>query len=314
MLDEPGLKVTRGDECVRIVIEALLRLDSAALSEPAVEMLREGIEGYVSSRRIEKELFADGENQAQWLDVSSQILLLSPDSPFIDLTRCLQPLEHLFAAFRSLGAADAPESNLVAEVIPAVYSALTLAPPVEDEDGNAARVESLTLPVILVPPESDEGDLTLGVGHGVERAIPAPPVSAGLRGDEGVGYDGVRLLLRLFDDEVRSSLSFGLERSQCAHSKTLQTVPAVDDPAGIVVRSMVHDIISLYEVNRKDAATLLLELPRWFKKGTFRDPKPAKRANEDDEAMREEPELVGPQWSLETIVVEVSKSPRPWHN
>lgn len=261
VLDEPGLKATRGDECVRIIIEALLRLDSTALSEPAVEMLREGIEGYVSSRRIEKELFADGENQAQWLD----------------------PLEHLVAAFRSLGAADAPESNPVAEVIPAVYSALTLAPPAEDEDGNAARVESLTLPVILVPPESDEDDLTLGVGHGVERAIPVPPVSAGLRGDEGVGYDGVRLLLRLFDDE---------------------TVPAVDDPAGIVVRSMVHDIISLYEVNRKDAATLLLELPRWFKKGTFRDPKPAKRANEDDEDMREVPELVGPQWSLETIVVE----------
>lgn len=77
VLDEPGLKATRGDECVRIVIEALLRLDSAALSKPAVEMLREGIEGYVSSRRIEKELFADGENQAQWLDVSWRILLLS---------------------------------------------------------------------------------------------------------------------------------------------------------------------------------------------------------------------------------------------
>ena len=65
VLDEPGLKATRGDECVRIIIEALLRLDSTALSEPAVEMLREGIEGYVSSRRIEKELFADGENQAR---------------------------------------------------------------------------------------------------------------------------------------------------------------------------------------------------------------------------------------------------------
>jgi len=85
VLDEPGLKATRGDECVRIIIEALLRLDSTALSEPAVEMLREGIEGYVSSRRIEKELFADGENQAQWLDVSWQVLLLSvPDGTSID--------------------------------------------------------------------------------------------------------------------------------------------------------------------------------------------------------------------------------------
>lgn len=76
---------------------------------------------------------------------------------------------------------------------------------------------------------------------------------------------------------------------------------------------MVHDIISLYEVNRKDAATLLLEMPRWFKKGTFCDPKPAKRSNEDDEEMRHEPELVGPQWSLETIVVEVS-SAQPTHH
>ncbi|GAA5986795.1 hypothetical protein JCM10908_000901 [Rhodotorula pacifica] len=261
MLDEPGLKATRGDECVRIVIEALLRLDSVALSEPGVELLREGVETYISSRRIEKELFADGENQAQWLD----------------------PLEHLVASFRSLGAADAPELNPVAEVIPDVYSALTLAPPAEDEDGNVAHVESLTLPVILVPPESDEDDLTLGAANGVERAIPAPPISAGLRGDEGVGYDGVRLLLRLFDDE---------------------TVPAVDDAAGVVIRSIVHDVISLYEVNRKDAATLLLELPRWFKKGTFRDPKPVKRPAEDDEDMQEEPELIGPQWSLETIVVE----------
>lgn len=85
----------------------------------------------------------------------------------------------------------------------------------------------------------------------------------------------------------------------------LQTVPALDDPAGVVIRSLVHDIISLYEVNRKDAANLLLELPRWFKKGTFRDPKAPKRRGEDDEDMPAEPELLGPEWSLETIVVEV---------
>lgn len=70
---------------------------------------------------------------------------------------------------------------------------------------------------------------------------------------------------------------------------------------------MVHDIISLYEVNRKDGATLLLELPRWFKKGTFRDPKAPKRPVDGDEDMPEEPEPLGPQWSLETIVVEVSR-------
>lgn len=116
-------------------------------------------------------------------------------------TSCLQPLEHLVSAFSSIGSADASDSTPVSDVIPNVYSALTLAP-AEEDGAKSQSVEALTLPMVLVPPESDDGDLTLNAATAIERAIPAPPITAGLRGDEGIGYDGVRLLLRLFDDEV----------------------------------------------------------------------------------------------------------------
>lgn len=144
--------------------------------------------------------------------------------------------------------------------------------------------------MILVPPELEETDLTLvshGGQSGAEKAIPAPGTSAGLRGDEGVGYEGTRLSLRLFDDE---------------------TVPNEDDQAGNVLRGLISDIVNLYEVNRKEGAGVLLELPRWVKKGTFKDPKAPKK-RDDDEEMKAEDEDEGergPGWSLENLIVEVS--------
>lgn len=75
VLDEPGLRAARGDECVRVIIEGLLRLDTSSLSDPGVETLREHVHTYMSARRLEKELFAEGENQAQWLDVSTRFFL-----------------------------------------------------------------------------------------------------------------------------------------------------------------------------------------------------------------------------------------------
>ena len=138
--------------------------------------------------------------------------------------------------------------------------------------------------MILVPPELDETDLTLlsgTTGATGEKALPAPSTSAGLRGDEGVGYEGTRLQLRLFEDD---------------------SVPSSEDRAGNVLRGLISDVVNLYEVNRKEGAGVLLELPRWVKEGTFRDPKVKKK---DEEEMDEEKEKQGPQWSLENLIVEV---------
>lgn len=66
VLDEPGLRASRGDECVRIIVEALLRLGGDAVG---TEGLRDGVQSYLANRRVEKELFSDAETSAQFEDV-----------------------------------------------------------------------------------------------------------------------------------------------------------------------------------------------------------------------------------------------------
>ncbi|GAA5895142.1 hypothetical protein JCM6882_008291 [Rhodosporidiobolus microsporus] len=264
VLDEPGLRAARGDDCVRVIVEALLRVEADKLAgESGVDTLRDGVQGYLGSRRVEREVFADEENREQWQD----------------------PLEQLVTSLTSASSSSDESTFPPSSTLPDPY--LLLAPSDEPSSSSSALDdEPLTLPLVLVPPESDEGDLTLGAATGVEHAIPPPGVSAGLRGTEGVGYEGTRLALRLFDDE---------------------TVPNPYDPSGALVRSLVADLITLYETNRKEAAQLLLELPKWFKKGTFRSAAAAganKRRDGEDEEMKEEEAVEGPQWSLENIVVE----------
>lgn len=70
-------------------------------------------------------------------------------------------------------------------------------------------------------------------------------------------------------------------------------MPGLYDPNGAVLRSLIHDIIDLYETNRKEAAKLLLELPLWVVAGTFKG-----TPVEDGEP--------GPEWVLENLVVEVT--------
>ncbi|KAI5475967.1 nuclear cap-binding protein subunit 1 [Pseudohyphozyma bogoriensis] len=118
----------------------------------------------------------------------------------------------------------------------------------------------------------------------VEETIPLKTASAGLRGDEGKGVDGVRFYMRLFDDE---------------------TVPAPYDPAGYLLRSVINDIIQTYEVNRKEAARILLDLPKWLKPGTFK----GKDAKKDEDRREREKSTDGDdvketKWVLEHMVVE----------
>lgn len=125
-----------------------------------------------------------------------------------------QSLEQLVTALSSAGSSDSDSMFSVAAVLPSPFQSLTLAPSDTDDDAVAAAAgeEPLTLPLVLVPPESDENDLTIGAATGIEHAIPLPPISAGLRGDEGVGYEGTRLHLRLFDDAVRSAHCSAIRR------------------------------------------------------------------------------------------------------
>lgn len=160
----------------------------------------------------------------------------------------MRALQHLEALVKSVSSVS--RSGL--EIVPTVESLIGSIPEIEDNP--------LFLPLVLVPPEVEEGDV-IPTGS-------APADSSGLRGDEGVGYDGVRVYLRLFDDN---------------------TVPSSSEPSGIALRSMIHDMVDLYEVNRKECAIFLLALPQWFERGTF-------SAGEDDDSSK--------PWILEHLVVE----------
>ena len=67
---------------------------------------------------------------------------------------------------------------------------------------------------------------------------------------------------------------------------------------GYAVNSIIADVIDIFEVNRKECARLLLELPKWMLGGTF---KPRPGAPWDDS------ETPGPAWQLESCVMEVCR-------
>lgn len=86
VLDEPGLRAARGDECVRIIVESLLRLgrDGSA----GTEALRDGVQVYLAARKLEKDLFSDADNASQYEDVSFSVLacILTQNLTHTDVT------------------------------------------------------------------------------------------------------------------------------------------------------------------------------------------------------------------------------------
>jgi hypothetical protein len=86
--------------------------------------------------------------------------------------------------------ADGPMDT---SVLPNVFALLPVSA------SSLTTVEPMILPSLTVPPELEAADI-------LKIVLPAAD-SSGLRGDEGVGYDGVRLYLRLFEDDVSVTLS-----------------------------------------------------------------------------------------------------------
>lgn len=72
VFDEPGLRASRGDDCVRIVVESLLRLGGT--HGEGTEGLRGAVQTYLATRRVEEELFGEGDAGSQYEDVSSLLL------------------------------------------------------------------------------------------------------------------------------------------------------------------------------------------------------------------------------------------------
>ncbi|EJU06060.1 hypothetical protein DACRYDRAFT_60601 [Dacryopinax primogenitus] len=126
-----------------------------------------------------------------------------------------------------------------------------------------------SLPTLIVPPEVIEVE---GVDEGSSEESRAPI---------GAAREFPDVYLRLFDDEVTPSPS-GL--------------------TGYLLRAMVSDTINIFEVNRREAARILTELPRWCKKGVLK--------------LKNSEGVAEGDWQLEPLLVETILShcftmPRP---
>lgn len=65
---------------------------------------------------------------------------------------------------------------------------------------------------------------------------------------------------------------------------------------GYAVGALLSDVIDIFEVNRKECARLVLELPKWLPAGTFKA-RPG--------VPSENGEASGPAWQLESCIMEV---------
>nr|GAT46157.1 predicted protein [Mycena chlorophos] len=133
------------------------------------------------------------------------------------------------------------------------------------EDLDRDKFTPYSLPSVLVPPEVIE----------LEGLSTDSGESGHIKKEEWPEY-----YLSLFDSEV---------------------TPDPKTPAGYAVRSLIADIVQIFEVNRKDCARLLLEFPKWVLPGTFK-PKPS--PVEADAAPAPVP-VPGKDWQLESTIVEI---------
>ncbi|TDL29146.1 hypothetical protein BD410DRAFT_735868 [Rickenella mellea] len=117
------------------------------------------------------------------------------------------------------------------------------------------------LPSVLVPPEAIE--LENITGEGGEAGAQTQ------KKEEWPEY-----VIRLFDNDVTAD-----------HTS----------PAGYPVRTLISDIVDIFEVNRKECARLLLDLAKWTPPGTFK-PRPGAPVQNGEET--------GKLWQLESCIIE----------
>jgi nuclear cap-binding protein subunit 1 len=75
VLDEPGVRANRGDEAVRIIVEALLRMQGERIQDSQVEPLLEAIRSYLPGRKLDRALFTEEKHNEQFEDVREEPLL-----------------------------------------------------------------------------------------------------------------------------------------------------------------------------------------------------------------------------------------------
>ena len=232
VLDEPAVAAARADRAAICIIETLCRAG--------------------------QDLLADGGSaQAELDDLVQKVVAYDAARKVeVDLTQPVHDLEAIWLegfpdAVKALEELRAREYQRPAflpvpsDLLPAAISPSATSVP-EDK-----RVVSL--PEVLVPPEEEAEAQGLDVAYAQlgEHQVKRRKIDTG-KGEleekkAAVGPERVSLQPRWFGS----------------------TVPKRASPASVVLRAILADMIDLYEVNRKEAAKLLLDLPNWLRRGTF---------------------------------------------
>ena len=283
VLEEPGVSASRGDRAATCIIESLCRGGQDLLDgREQLDELVDKIIAYSASRKVEVELASPFKGEA-------------PPDPFRE-----EAFEHSIQAVEQLRAQGYRRPAFLP-------SPVDLLPPAISASASSLSLErrSVTLPEVLVPPdEEDEAGMDVAFAQLGERARPHRKVDTG-KGDA---------------DQRRSDA--GPERISRQARWFPDSVPVPGTPCSVVLRTMLADMIDLYEINRKEAARLVLDLPHWLRRGTFggkvspdeglcgeaEDEWWVVRLSSDEaeEGEGEENKSIEGAWSLDDFVVEVS--------
>ncbi|GAC95077.1 likely nuclear cap-binding protein large subunit [Pseudozyma hubeiensis SY62] len=265
VLEEPAVAAARADRAAICIIETLCRAGQDLLADDT-ESARSELDDLV-----QKVVAYDA---ARKVEVELTQPVHGLESVWLEgFPEAVKALEELRARdYKRPAFLPVPSDLLPAAISPAA----TQVP--EDK-------RTILLPDVLVPPEEDAEDQGLDVAYAQlgEHQVKRRKI------DTGKG------------ELEEKKAAVGPERVSLQPRWFANTLPAVASPASVVLRTILADMIDLYEVNRKEAAKLILDLPNWLRRSTF-DSKVSSEAGlfgEVDEIDRAES-----GWSLDDLLVE----------
>lgn len=262
-LQEPGAPRARSDACARIVADALIRLAGAPTDAHVdTQSLRDGVIAYVNERNIDKSLVPP----FGWSDqLEDLVAIVAADS---DESTTVPGEEHDDQKPSATATGGSVAAAALEGALPIPWNTI------DDPSPEASAEPPLLLPMLEIP--------SVGLAARPESITTTPD---GLRGDEGAGYDGFKLVPRIL-----SSDHHAVPVAEGDHSATL-------------VRALLSDMVDLYEVNRRDAVALLLDIPNWTARGLFSPEHSVATEDAGTVATRDDPPSRG--WNFENMLVEV---------
>lgn len=317
VLNEPFVTVDRGDRAALCIIETLCRSgahllrpdvvadDAASVVDPAaradLDSLADTVESYAKNRRAETNL------KRPW-----QAL---PDGHQDSDTLHEEGFEHAVAAIAILRARNYQPAAFLptaADLLPPAIVSMT-APLLNGTTHLAADSYRIAMPEILIPPEEDEYEGASSFHFGADPSKTGTHGGkGGKRGGPGGGSSGgsrhKAITLQKDEEEVKRA-GTGPEKQGLFARWFIESTPLVGTPSAVVLRSLVLEIVDLYEVNRRECARILFNLPRFLRKGTFAGkavaPETGLAGDADDLAWIDEDEQ-DPQggWILDDVLVE----------